>query len=186
MWLKHWCYKWSQIVISVSLCIQRSVKKMQGSLVSVWNYCPDHNTTSAPTIDFLYAASNISFTSSPPHTYTTISMRQVKARFVWKQNFLPSLTSPGKCPIAHSNRWRRWRLGKYWTFEFVARNRCLRHTIVLRLQLKLLATFLVDIPARNIPNAWLRSSALRRAMEIYLWELSEHRSFLLCLVSIAW
>jgi hypothetical protein len=54
---------------------------------------------------------------------------------------------------------------------FVARNRCLRRTILLWLQLKLLATFLVDIPARNIPNAWLRSSAL---MSITWQKQSKH------------
>jgi hypothetical protein len=151
-----------------------------------------------------------------------------KAWFIWKQNFLPSLTSPRKMPSCPFQSLASMTLGKYWTFEWTTssetifpettpnslgcdswpiasncffscyscssesftqmlkpyhlilhlcchpwcsrswsfgnrirgRNRCLRSTIVLWLQLRLLATFLVDIPARSIPNAWLRSSAV--------------------------
>jgi hypothetical protein len=118
MCLKHWCYKWSQHVISVSLCIQRSVIKMQGCLVSVWNSCPDHNTTSAPTVDFMYAASSISLTSSPTHMYTAISTRQVQARFVWKQNFLPPLTSPRQMLSCPFQSLTLITLSKYWIFEW--------------------------------------------------------------------
>ena len=109
MCLKHWCYKWSQHVISVSLCIQRSVIKMQGCLVSVWNSCPDHNTTSAPTVDFMYAASSISLTSSPTHMYTPSVRDKFKRDSSENRTSCHRWRVQGKCSLAHSNRWRWWR-----------------------------------------------------------------------------
>jgi hypothetical protein len=53
---------------------------------------------------------------------------------------------------------------KFLDTLFVVWNLCLRRTTVLWWQLNSRATSLVDMPALNIPKAWLRSLLLRRGI----------------------